>query len=227
MKKSANKTVVVLGATGLVGKHLVLQLSEAEDIQRIVTLTRREVSYASAKCENHVVDFENLSEHSELFQGDVLFSCLGTTVKQAGSIKAQRRVDLDYQLDAAKLAAEQGVKHYVLVSSSGANPKSLSPYLKMKGELETAVLGLAFPQVSIVQPSLLLGERSQSRTAEGLAAKLMPSLCKLPGLSKYRPIQGSEVARKMIELVRVSKPGVSRLALDEVFPNSIQTDATL
>ena len=142
---------------------------------------------------------------------------MGTTRKQAGSIAAQRKVDLDYQYRAAQLAAERGVGHYLLVSSSGANPKSANPYLQMKGELEEKVQQLPFERISIFQPSLLLGKRPEVRLGEKLGALLLPVLCTLPGLRRYRPIRGEEVAAKMVRVSR--QPGASRewFKLDELF----------
>ncbi len=218
-----NKTAIVIGATGLVGSQVVAQLIEAKHVSKVVTLTRRALrqpeQHDSAKLENHVVDFDRLADSASLFKGDILFSCLGTTLKQAGSIQAQRVVDLDYQYQAAKLAVEQGVDHLLLVSSSGADSKGLSPYLKMKGELEDKIQTLAFSHISIFQPSLLLGDRHSNRVAEDIASKVLPLICKLPGLKRYRPIYGAEVAEKMVAECAHPKSAVSRFKLDEVFPD--------
>jgi len=213
------KTAIVIGATGLVGAEVVKRLDQIDDIAKVVAITRRPVAYASRKIENQVIDFDHLAEFSGLFKGDTLFSCLGTTVQRAGSIEAQRIVDLDYQYIAASLAAEQGVSHYLLVSSSGANAKSLSPYLKMKGELEERVQALGFKHISIFQPSLLLGERTEVRVAEGLASKVLPVLCRLPGLSRFRPIYGTQVAQKMVAVSMQPAPACATYRLDEVFPD--------
>lgn len=213
------KTAVVIGSTGLVGSALVEQLIASDLVDQIITLTRRPDPRESSKVSNHVVDFEQLSDYEALFAGDLLFSCLGTTIKQAGSIQAQRRVDLDYQYEAARLAAKQGVSHYLLVSSSGANARSPSPYMKMKGELEEKVKDLAFTHISILQPSLLLGEREQMRMAENIGSLILPALCKLPGLSRYTPIRGSEVAQKMLEVAASPSEKITTFTLDEVFPN--------
>lgn len=213
-----NKCAIVIGATGLVGSHLVDQLAAAEHIQRIVTLTRRPAPHSSAKVHNSVVDFDQLGDYSELFVGDMLFLCLGTTLKQAGSISAQRVVDLDYQLQAAQIAAQQSVSELFLVSSSGANSRSSSPYLKMKGELEDAVHELRFKRISIFQPSLLLGERSEARLAEGIGAKVLPIICKLPGLQRYRPISAKLVAQKMSQQSAAAHTGSQIFSLEEVFP---------
>ena len=123
-------TAIVIGATGLVGKALTDQLADTVHISKVVTLTRRSAEHASIKVHNHVVDFAHLESYAGLFKADMLFSCLGTTRKQAGSISAQRKVDLDYQYNSAQLAADQGVDHYLLVSSTGANASSKSPYRK-------------------------------------------------------------------------------------------------
>jgi len=214
-----NKSAIVIGATGLIGAHLVRLLIQTAHISRVVVITRRPLAYESEKMENHVVDFDSLESYENLFSGDILFSCLGTTLKQAGSIKAQRVVDLDYQTIAAELAQKQGVKHYLLVSSSGANQTSSNAYLKMKGELEAKIQTLQFDHISILQPSLLLGERDQSRLGERIGSMVLPIICKLPGLRKYRPIHGEQVAQKMLDLSIEPYDKFERISLDKVFPN--------
>ncbi|TKB56714.1 NAD(P)H-binding protein [Ferrimonas aestuarii] len=211
------KTAIVLGATGVVGRELVRQLAIQTDIDKIVSLTRRPVSYSNAKVDNQVVDFDNLKSSSQWFKGDLLFSALGTTLKQAGSIDAQRKVDVDYQYHAAEIAAQQGVSHYLLVSSSGANAQSRSAYLKMKGELEQRVQQLPFNRISIVQPSLLLGERTDFRLGERLAATILPLMCRLPPLAKYRPITGAQVAKAMIALSQQPGHPIETISLDQLF----------
>ncbi len=213
-----NKTAIVIGATGLIGSHLVEQLISAAHITKVITFTRRPVSYNSNKVINFVVDFAQLEQHSSLFKADILFSCLGTTKKAVGSIDAQRKVDFNYQLDAAQLAAKNGVEHYLLVSSSGANANSRSAYLKMKGELEQAVAQLNFKSISIIQPSLLLGERDNDfRLGENLASVFLPVLCMLPGLKKFRPITGKQVAIKMCNISAQPAQGLKYYKLDELF----------
>lgn len=208
-----NKTAIVIGATGLVGRAVVEQLVQVEKIDKIITLTRRPSHHDSNKVFNQVVDFECLDDYSIFFTGDFLFSCLGTTLKQAGSIEAQRKVDLEYQYKAAQLALKNGVEHYLLVSSSGANAKSRNQYLKMKGELEQKVKSLPFAQISIFQPSLLLGQREQVRIGEKLGSWLLPMLAIIPGLRRYRPITGKQVAEKMVEV----SLQIKYFRLDDIF----------
>ncbi|BFM17216.1 oxidoreductase [Maricurvus nonylphenolicus] len=213
----AGKVAIVIGATGLVGNALVEQLAQAPHIGQVIAITRRPVDYGSDKICNQVVDFDQLEKTADVFKGDILFSCLGTTRKQAGSLEAQRIVDVDYQYRAAQLAAKQGVSHYLLVSSSGANVQSSSGYMKMKGELEQAIEKLGFPRVSILQPSLLLGTRDHLRVGEMIGSWLLPALCLLPGLRRYRPIRGEQVAATMVKLSGCQGQGLERLVLDQVF----------
>lgn len=212
-----DKIAIVIGATGLVGRALVDQLANADHITKIITMTRRPANNASPKVFNHVVDFDHLDDYSGLFNADLLFSCLGTTRKQAGSIAAQRLVDLDYQFNAAQLAASNGVNHYLLVSSSGANEHSKNSYLKMKGELEQRVTALPFKRMSIFQPSLLLGQRADFRLGEKMGSWLMTPLGNLPWLRRLRPITAEQVAAKMVLQSRLPGGAIEWFCLDELF----------
>lgn len=210
-------TAIVLGATGLVGSKLVDRLVKETDIGQVIAVTRRPVKYKSKKIINQVINFDQLEKHRDIFTGDVLFSCLGTTLKQAGSIAAQRQVDFEYQYEIAKIAAENKVSHYILVSSSGASSKSKSSYLKMKGDLENAVSLLPFKRISILQPSLLIGARESFRLGETVGSWVLPVLCKLPWLKKYRPISADDVAKKMLSLSLSAGNPKEVYRLDEIF----------
>lgn len=210
------KKALVLGATGLIGKHLTAELAADNGIDEVVAMTRRPVQYGNDKIKNLVVDFNALAQSADAIKGDILFSCLGTTLKQAGSVEAQRKVDLDYQLDVARIASDNGVAHYLLVSSSGANAESRSAYFAMKGQLEAKVLALPFSRISIFRPSLLLGQRDKFRVAESLASYIAPAICKLPGLQRYRPITGADVARKMLQVSNSHGDARETYTLEEV-----------
>jgi uncharacterized protein YbjT (DUF2867 family) len=212
-----DKIAIVIGATGLVGRALVDQLADADHIDKVITLTRRSAKHSSSKVCNQVVEFDHLEDYASSFSADFLFSCLGTTLQQAGSITAQRKVDLDYQFKAAQLAASNDVHHYLLVSSSAANDQSNNPYLKMKGELEQRIKSLHFERVSIFQPSLLLGQREDFRLGEKLGSCALPVLRIIPWLRRFRPISGKQVAAKMVQVSRQPGQALEWFRLDEIF----------
>lgn len=211
------KRIIVLGATGLVGRHVVERLASEEAVATVVAVTRRPVTYTSAKVMNEVVDFEHLEAHRDLFRGDALCSCLGTTRRQAGSVSAQRRVDYDYQYMAACLAAENGVEHYLLVSSGGASAQARAAYPRMKGELEDAVAALGFARMSIFRPSLIVGTREDFRLGESIARYLLPVLATIPPLKKYRAIRGDVVADKIVRAALSAGPTRALYQFDEIF----------
>ncbi|MCW8825620.1 MAG: NAD(P)H-binding protein [Gammaproteobacteria bacterium] len=212
------KIAIVIGATGLVGQALVNRLAGADHIDKVITLTRRPAEHQSSKVFNRVVDFDHLEDYASSFaNSDFLFSCLGTTINKAGTIAAQRRVDLDYQYRAAQLAANSGVAHYLLVSSNGANAQSNNAYLKMKGELELKIKTLPFKRITIFQPSLLLGKRPEFRLAEKLGSLLLPVLYLIPWLRRYRPISGEQVAAKMVQVSQQPGDALEWFRLDRIF----------
>jgi len=211
------KIAIVIGASGLIGRALVDQLVNVEQISKVITLTRTENKHPSDKVCNYVVDFECLEDHLSAFNANFLFSSLGTTIKQAGSLDAQYRVDVEYQFNAAKIAAENGVTHYLLVSSAGADAHSKRPYLSMKGELEQRVKALPFKRISLFQPSLLLGSRANVRIGEKIGGGVMKGLCVLPWFRRYRPITGEQVATKMVLVSQQSGPSLEFFCLDDIF----------
>jgi uncharacterized protein YbjT (DUF2867 family) len=210
------KKVIVVGSTGVVGVQLINQLSSRDDISEIVSITRRPIVYNCSKVINQVINFDEIDKYQELLQGDVLFSCLGTTLKLAGTIEKQRLVDVEYQYNFAKMAASNGVSQYLLVSSSGADATSNNAYLKMKGELEALVIKLEFESIDIFQPSLLLGTRPDFRIGEVLGKYILPVLCTLPVLSKYKPITGEVVAEKMIAVAMKDSKDIGYYRLDDI-----------
>lgn len=209
-------TALVIGATGVVGRALVDQLAEADHVDRVVSLTRRPAEHTSPKVTNRVVDFTRLDDFAADFTGDLLFSALGTTKAKAGSIEAQRVVDVDHQLHAARLARAGGVRHLLLVSSPGANSRSRSAYLKMKGDLDEAVADLGFERVSLFQPTLIVGERPEERWLEKTAGAVMSTLGRLPGLGELQPVTGADVAARMVQESRLTGPGHTVITRSEI-----------
>ena len=202
------KQALVLGASGLVGLALVRQLLADKRYARVTCLLRRPLANSSSlsgdkKLEPIVIDFERLQEYQGYFSQRHIYVCLGTTIKQAKSKAAFRKVDFEYVHVAAQLARDQQAASFVWISSIGANAKSSSFYLKVKGELEDAILAMPhLANPSAVRPSLLLGQRHESRPAESLGIMLSqfvaPLMC--GPLAKYRPVHVDDVAAQMISL---------------------------
>lgn len=205
---------IVIGATGAVGKDLVEELLSRREYEKIITFTRRPLDIKSEKIESCIIDFDRPSDWAHLVKGDVLFSALGTSLKQAGSKEAQYRIDHDYQLSFAKAARENGVPHVVLVSSLGADQSSSFFYMKLKGLIERDVEALRFPQLSILRPPSLIRKHAK-RPAETVSVKLF-QLANALGLFKtMAPVPTEAVARKMADLGLETKKGVEILTGQE------------
>ncbi len=212
-----DKTVNVIGATGLVGKELIRFLLDDPNVKKIRVFARRFTGLKNQKLEEYIVNFNEPETWEPYLTGDVLYSALGTTLKQAGSKKAQCRVDYTYQYQFAKAASGIGIPTYVLVSSAGANAKSAIFYLRMKGELDEAVQKLPFSTCVILRPSILSGDREKKRIAEEMGNKIMKSVTRYI-FRKYRPIEGKIVARAMINSsLYPKKTGVIIAEPDEIF----------
>lgn len=205
---------IVIGATGAVGKDLVEELLSRREYEKIITFTRRPLDIKSEKIESYIIDFDRPSDWAHLVKGDVLFSALGTSLKQAGSKEAQYRIDHDYQLSFAKAARENGVPHVVLVSSLGANRSSSIFYLKLKGLIERDVESLQFPQLSILRPPSLIRKHTK-RPAEMVSVKLFQMANALGLFKTMAPVPTEAVARKMADLGLETKKGVEILTGQE------------
>jgi len=196
------KTALVFGATGLVGSHLVEQLSNDDRYDRILTFTRTPFNSGSRNVVNHIIDFDRLEESAGLIRGNEIFCCLGTTIKKAGSQQNFRKVDLEYPDRIAALGSKNNVRHFLVISSIGANPESRNFYLQTKGQMEECIRKQPFSRISILRPSLLLGKRKEFRMGELLGKGFMKITGFLLGgsLKKFRGIQASTVARAMIRI---------------------------
>jgi uncharacterized protein YbjT (DUF2867 family) len=213
----SKKNAIVIGATGLTGFQLTKKLIEDGDFIKVKVLTRRKTGLQSKKLEEVLVDFDNLEKYSDFIKGDVLFSCLGTTIKKAGSKEVQYKVDYTYQYNVAKVARDNEVGTYVLVSSSGANSKSSIFYSKIKGKLEDKVKDLSFERCFVFQPSVLMGERNEKRRGEVFAAKIVNFFAKIfPFVRKYRGIDTSILAQSMINAYKSQEKNATYI-LGEIF----------
>lgn len=212
-----NITAIVIGATGLVGSEVLDLLLEDERYQKVKVFHRRSTGISHPKLQEHIINFDKIEEWRGLLTGDELYSALGTTLKKAGSQEAQYNIDFTYQFETAKAAAENGVKKYSLVSSAGAEYQSRMFYSRLKGELDDAVKELPFEVTTVLRPSILAGERNESRPGESIGMFFMKFITKIPGLKKYQPIAGSTVAQAMINSLHKCPSGYHIFELDEIF----------
>lgn len=201
---------LVIGATGATGKEIVQLLLNDPQYQQVTIFVRREVNFQHEKLKVHVIDFDTPETWSSLVSGNVLFSCLGTTLQAAGSKKAQWKIDYDYQYAFAQSASTNAVSTYVLISASNANPDSFFFYSKMKGKLEVAVKALSFNKLIIVRPPIL-DRATSDRTMEVLGVKIIRFLNKLGLLQNQKPMTPVTLAKAMITAVTTLKPGIHSL----------------
>lgn len=209
------KKAIVIGATGLVGRELIKQLTAGNDFAEVISLVRRRSGFTHPKLTEYPVDFDYPDQWQSLLYGDVLFSAMGTTRAKAGSKDAQYQIDFCYQYEVAKIAASHGVPGYVLISSSGANSLSGNFYLRMKGQLDDAVQNLPFLFTHIIRPGQLDGNRIEKRRFEKAALCIMHLINRAGMLKAYRPIRAELVAKAMIHASGKNTSGV--YSLSEVF----------
>ncbi len=205
------KTAIVLGASGLVGTELVHQLLNSSEFEKVKIFVRRTLEITHPKLKEHIIDFDNLSFWKQDLIGDSLFSCMGTTIKTAGSKEKQYLVDFTYPYNCIEAAIDNGTKQIILVSSIGAKATSSNFYLRMKGELEEAIKKLNPENFIIFRPSILDGNRVESRPAEYKAIQIMRILGKLPFLKKYAPTRVKDMAASMIKKNLENKEGIKVL----------------
>lgn len=198
-------SLLVLGATGLVGRLALDRALADPRVERVAAPTRRPLP-ANPKLDNPVVDFERLPEDAPWWAAEGVICALGSTIAKAGSREAFRRVDHDLPLLAARLARRRGARAFALVSAAGANPRSRVFYNRVKGEAEEAVAGVGFPSLTILRPSLIGGDREESRPLEAAAKRLFRLLD--PVLPRdWRIVPPDRIAAALVEAAVAGAPG--------------------
>ncbi|WP_409449826.1 NAD(P)H-binding protein [Chryseobacterium sp.] len=207
---------LIIGATGATGKDLLQQLLNDPDYTAVDIFVRKPLGIYNDKLTVHVVDFDHPEAWKNLVTGDVAYSCLGTTLKDAGSKTAQWKVDYDYQYEFAKNARENNVEDFILVSAYGANPNSKIFYSRMKGELENAVRQLHFNKITIFKPGML--ERKDSeRSGEVLGGRIIKFANKIGLLESHKPLPTEILAKAMINSSKIKSNGYSSVKLGNIF----------
>lgn len=198
--------LLLVGATGLVGSHVLRQALADPRVGLVVAPTRRALP-EHARLQAPLVDFEQLPEAASWWRADAVICTLGTTLKVAGSREAFRRVDHDYPLRVAQLAQRQGTPTYALNSALGANARARIFYNRVKGELELALGQVGFRSLTHVRPGLIGGQRTEQRTGERAALIALGALQPLlPRRWRINPAEN--IARALIDSALQAKPGV-------------------
>jgi len=199
-------TAVLAGATGLVGGECLRRLLASPSYARVIVVTRRELGpdVRHEKLREVVVDFARLGDVKPRLRGDHVFCALGTTIRKAGSRPRFREVDCEYPLRFAQLALENGARHCSVVSALGASRSSPFFYSRVKGEMEERLRQMGWPSLAILRPSVIAGERAESRPLERLGEHLLRF-----APATWRPVAASEIAATMIATALREPAGVT------------------
>ncbi|WPO99453.1 oxidoreductase [Pseudomonas sp. HR96] len=201
--------ILLAGATGLTGEHLLDRLLNEPTISRVLAPTRRPLA-EHPHLENPVGNIADLLPELE-GRVDIAYCCLGTTIKDAGSEEAFRQVDHDLIVRYAQRARDMGARHLLVISAIDADPASSIFYNRVKGETEQALRAQNWPQLTIARPSLLIGNRVEPRLVERIAAPLSRLI---PG--RYHGIEACQLARALWRLALEEQDGIRVVESDEL-----------
>ena len=210
---------IVIGATGATGKDLVKLLIQDTNYTQIDIFVRRKPEIEHEKLTVHIVDFDQPDTWQDLLNGDIAFSCMGTTLKQAGSKEVQWKIDYTYQYEFAQRAKVNGVSNFVLVSSAFASPNSPFFYAKMKGQLEEEIKKLDFLKLLIFNPPSLIREGSTRKT-ELFGVKLIQFFNKLGMFRFQKPMKTKFLAQAMLNALEQLNDGVHILKANSIWQYS-------
>lgn len=213
-----SKKAILLGATGLIGQNLLTKLLANEDFDEVLVISRKSLNLNHPKLKELIIDFDELPNHASEITGDVVFCCLGTTIKKTPNLAMYRKIDYQYPLDVANIAFANGAQQYHLISAMGADVKSRIFYSKTKGEVERDLKKIPFPAIYIYRPALLDGNRKEKRTAEKIMIALFrfinPIL--IGSLKKYRSIKIEKVADAMLNQAESNEAGLHIYSSDQI-----------
>ena len=208
---------VLFGGTGLTGGCILNLLKNDSDYKSIIVVSRKTFTHSSNKISNKVIDFSDPVEIESCIKKDsIVFSCIGTTQAQVkGDKKKYREIDFDITLNIANACKKLNAKKFLFISSGGANSSSSNFYLKLKGEIEDAVIKTKNNSLFILKPSLLLGKRNNSRFMENIGQIIMPLFSILLPES-IKAVKATSVAKCMLELSKSERSNLNIIENKEI-----------
>jgi uncharacterized protein YbjT (DUF2867 family) len=203
---SGNLTALLAGASGLVGGECLKRLIETPEYRRVIVVTRRDLGEPARhpKVSQRVIDFDHLGDDRDELRANHVFCALGTTIRKAGSKARFRRVDYEYPLRLAQLARMNDARHFSIVSALGASRSSPFFYSRVKGEVEQGLRAMRWPSLAIFRPSVIAGERAESRPLERVSEHLLRL-----APATWRPVAASDIAAAMVAVAIESPPDVT------------------
>jgi uncharacterized protein YbjT (DUF2867 family) len=214
------QTALVIGASGLTGSFVVEELLRDPSFKLVRVLVRKNLQINDPKLQQTIVNFNDINDYAEKFGfGDVIFCCIGTTQKKVkGNNIAYEKIDFDIPINAARMGIVNKFKKFLIVSAVGANENSSNFYLKLKGKTENALQQFSFESISIFRPSILLGNRKETRPAEKIMQGIMKFMSGLffGSYKKYRAIYASDVAKAMVKKSKINDSGIFILHYTEM-----------
>lgn len=206
---ATSKTALIAGATGLVGSYCLDLLLNDNYYERVIVITRRSTGKTHRKMKEVLVDFNHLENYSNELVADHIFCCLGTTIKTAGSKEKFVSVDKNYPVSLAKVCRATGATEFLVISAMGADRHSWIFYNKVKGAMQEEILKIGYPSVHIVQPSLIMGERSEKRNGEKMAQVFFENMGFLfrGPFKKYAGIEAKTIAAAMVYYAKEGTKG--------------------
>lgn len=207
---------IIIGATGATGEFLVDELLANNDYTLVTIFVRKPTGKQNPKLVEHIIDFPKIEDYKNMIVGDVIFSCLGTTLKAAGSKENQVKIDFDIPVAFANIGKENGITSFVLLSAYGASSASSVFYSQLKGKLEDRISGLNFKQYIIFRPGLLLREGSD-RLGEKISAGVLNFVNAIGLFKKFKPLPTALLAQKLAKAPKLLPKGTSIVQLEEIF----------
>ena len=198
------KTALIFGSSGLIGNELLELILKDNNYIKIKLFVRSDLTDVNSKIEIIKTDFNNIENHKDKIVGDDCFFCIGTTRKNTPDKNEYIKIEYNLPIEVAKIAKSNSINNFIYISSLGANSNAASLYLKNKGQTEQELIKLNFMNLSILRPSILLGNRKENRVGEKIGIFAMKTLSPLflGNMKKYKPIKVEYVAKAMLEVAQ-------------------------